>query len=123
MKERDEKNVAVGDFIDRLREIAKDPPEMLNRTIITAQGVVFFAAGFETTSNTLSTLTYNLATHPEIQDMVGHDESGEKIPSRTPLKICFLKINVLLTFRDRFGRDIYKLCFSIHFSKNQTRII
>ena len=111
MKERDEKNVAVGDFIDRLREIAKDPPEMLNRTIITAQGVVFFAAGFETTSNTLSTLTYNLATHPEIQDMVGHDESGEKDPSRTLETKCFLKLNVLLNFRGQVWEGYLQIMF------------
>jgi cytochrome P450 len=34
---------------------------------ITAQGVIFFVAGFETTANTLSTLSYNLAKHPEVQ--------------------------------------------------------
>ncbi len=78
MKERDEKKIVVGDFIDRLREIAKDPPEMLNRTIITAQGIIFFAAGFETTSNTLSTLTYNLAIHPEVQEMVTDESGGNK---------------------------------------------
>ena len=35
--------------------------------MIYAQGVLFFAAGFETTSNALATLTYNLARHPDIQ--------------------------------------------------------
>jgi cytochrome P450 len=39
----------------------------LTADLITAQGVIFFAAGFETTASTLSTLSYNLAKHPEIQ--------------------------------------------------------
>ncbi len=30
----------------------------------------FSQAGFETSSNTLSTLTYNLATHPEVQERI-----------------------------------------------------
>ena len=70
MKDRDEKNIIRGDFIDKLREIAKNPQETIDRKIITAQGITFFAAGFETTSNTLSTLTYNLAIHPDIQEKV-----------------------------------------------------
>ena len=32
------------------------------------QGIIFIAAGFETTSNTLSTLCYNLAKHPDVLD-------------------------------------------------------
>ena len=70
MKERDEKNIVRGDFIDRLREMAKNPQEPINRTVITAQGIIFFAAGFETTSHTLSTLTYNLAMNPDVQEKV-----------------------------------------------------
>jgi cytochrome P450 len=34
---------------------------------ITAQGVIFFVAGFETTANTLSTISYHLAKNPDIQ--------------------------------------------------------
>ena len=30
------------------------------------QGIIFIAAGFETTSNTLSTLCYNLARYPDV---------------------------------------------------------
>ena len=70
MKDRDEKNIIRGDFIDKLREIAKNPQETIDRKIITAQGIIFFAAGFETTSHTLSTLTYNLAVNPKIQEKV-----------------------------------------------------
>jgi len=40
---------------------------LLSEENIIAQGSAFFVAGFETSSNTLSSLTYNLAKHPEIQ--------------------------------------------------------
>ena len=35
---------------------------------ITGQSIVFLLAGFETTSNTLSSLTYHLAKNPDVQD-------------------------------------------------------
>ena len=61
-----------GDFIDRINELLEQqknqgPGYPISKEAIIAQGSVFFAAGFETTSNTLSTFTYNLAKHPEIQ--------------------------------------------------------
>ena len=40
---------------------------LLSEENIIAQGSAFFVAGFETSSNTMSSLTYNLAKHPEIQ--------------------------------------------------------
>ena len=55
------------DFIGRLNEIMLHLEAPLSADLITAQGVIFFAAGFETTASTLSTLSYNLAKHPEIQ--------------------------------------------------------
>ena len=78
MKERDLKNIQVGDFIDRLREIVKNLPEKLNEKIITVQGIIFFVAGFETTAHTLSTLTYNLAMNPDIQEkaLINHKITG-----------------------------------------------
>jgi hypothetical protein len=38
--------------------------------MIHAQGVVFFTAGFETTSNALTTLAFTLAKYPHIQAMI-----------------------------------------------------
>ena len=40
---------------------------ILSEEMIMAQGIGFFIAGFETSSNTMSTLSYNLATNPDIQ--------------------------------------------------------
>ncbi len=55
-----------GDFIDRIKEIKKQG--ILNEYQTYAQGIGFFQAGFETTSNTLSTLTYALAKNPDVQE-------------------------------------------------------
>lgn len=38
--------------------------------MIQAQGIIFFVAGFETTANTLSTTSYNLAKNPDVQEKV-----------------------------------------------------
>ena len=64
--------VERGDFIDRLNELNKKvvAGEFPNLTSeqVTGQGIVFLGAGFETTSNTLTTLCLNLAKHPEVLD-------------------------------------------------------
>ena len=67
MDERKEKNIVKDDFIGKLLEILKNPEPPLTHDLIIAQGVIFFAAGFDTIAHTLSTLSYNLAKHPEIQ--------------------------------------------------------
>merc|ERR1712224_1192189 len=78
IKERDEKDMEdQGDFIDRLRFMTKKirasekkEHEGLNEDMVAAQGIVFLAAGFETTSSTMSLLLYNLAKHPLVQEKV-----------------------------------------------------
>ena len=59
-----------GDFIDILNELNKrvEAGEFpaLNSDMITGQGIIFIAAGFETTSSCLSTLCYNLARNPDV---------------------------------------------------------
>ncbi len=67
IEERRERNIEKEDFIGKLSKLIQNPEPPLTPDLITAQGVIFFAAGFETTSSTLSTFSYNLAKHPEIQ--------------------------------------------------------
>lgn len=54
-----------GDFIDRMKEIKE--AGILSEDHSWSQGIGFFRAGFETSSNNLSTLIYNLAKHPRVQ--------------------------------------------------------
>jgi cytochrome P450 len=67
--------VKRGDFIDKLKELHDDyrkgeGDRVLNENLIFAQGIGLFLAGFETTSNALATLAFNLAQNPEVQDRV-----------------------------------------------------
>ena len=60
-----------GDFMDQLLEMrrrmrAGELPA-LSEDQVAAQGIVFFAAGFETTASTLGALCYNLVKNPEVR--------------------------------------------------------
>ena len=72
------------DFIDKIIQVANDPKSPVSQDMIFAQGKIFFAAGFETTSNCLATLCYNLALNPDVQEKVYQEvlealEKHEKI--------------------------------------------
>jgi len=70
--ERESRGPGSGDFIDRLIELKKrhEAGEFpaLTTGQITGQSIVFLLAGFETTSSTLSSLTYHLAKNPDVQE-------------------------------------------------------
>nr|AKH03525.1 cytochrome P450 3027E1 [Paracyclopina nana] len=68
IKERKASNEKFDDFIDKIIEVCNDANAPVSPDMIKAQGSIFFAAGFETTSNCLSTLCYTLAKNPDIQD-------------------------------------------------------
>ena len=58
MKERDEKDIKVGDFVDRLRDYKKVAKAPITGEMIEAQGMIFLLAGFETTASTLGKAIY-----------------------------------------------------------------
>jgi len=68
--QRQSSGAGPGDFIDILNELNKRHEQgefpALTSDMITGQGIIFIAAGFETTSNCLSTLCYNLARYPHV---------------------------------------------------------
>ena len=67
----DNRKESRNDFIDRLNELNADQANNhLSEEVVMAQGIIFFIAGYETSSNTLSTLCYNLANNPEVQEKV-----------------------------------------------------
>jgi cytochrome P450 len=67
IEERELKGIEKEDFIGRLGRIIKSKEPLLTPELVVAQGVIFFVAGYETTSNALSTLSFNLAKHQDIQ--------------------------------------------------------
>lgn len=61
-----------GDFVDKLKEMKSECDKGkgdLNEDQIFAQGVGFFQAGFETSSNTMTTLMYSFAKNPKVQEL------------------------------------------------------
>ena len=56
-------------FIDRLAELKKQlvkPGSSVTEDQLTAQGIVFFTAGFDTSANSLGVLSYYLVNNPEV---------------------------------------------------------
>ncbi|EQB77918.1 cytochrome P450 3A7-like isoform 1 [Camelus ferus] len=50
---------------------------------LVAQGIIFIFAGYETTSNSLSLLVYELATHPDVQQKL-QEEIDATFPNKAP---------------------------------------
>ncbi|XP_078237396.1 cytochrome P450 3A21 isoform X3 [Pogona vitticeps] len=63
---------------------AKNKYKGLSDEEILAQATIFVFAGYEPTSNALSFLAYNLATHPDVQQKV-QDEIDSVLPNKAPL--------------------------------------
>ncbi|XP_058807993.1 cytochrome P450 6k1-like [Phymastichus coffea] len=78
IKYRKENGVRRNDFVDLLINVRDHPEKLgdgveLTDLLLTCQAFVFFAAGFETSSSTLSNAMYELALHPEIQNRLRDD--------------------------------------------------
>ena len=64
-------------FQQVLKDYKKVAEPPITGDMIDAQGMVFLTAGFETTANTLGSLIFHLATHPDVQS------KGNGVSSRT----------------------------------------
>ena len=71
----------------------------LSEEMIMAQGIGFFIAGFETSSNTMSTLCYNLAVNEEVQEKL-YQEICSVIEGKSRVRILYDHFTTLgLVFR------------------------
>ncbi|EFN73381.1 Probable cytochrome P450 6a13 [Camponotus floridanus] len=81
MNYRETNNVIRHDFIDILREIKNNPDKMddikITQNLVAAQAFIFFAAGFETSSTTMSHALYELALDQQIQDKLREEINQE----------------------------------------------
>ncbi|XP_076383636.1 cytochrome P450 6A1 [Megalopta genalis] len=72
IKYRQENNVIRPDFVNMLIELKNHPEKLqdieLTDNLMTAQAMVFFAAGFETSSTTICHTLYEMALNPQLQD-------------------------------------------------------
>ncbi|XP_072756848.1 cytochrome P450 6A1-like isoform X2 [Anoplolepis gracilipes] len=83
MDYRDLNNVNRNDFIDMLRELKRNPDKLgdikLTESLIASQAFVFFLAGFETSSMTMSHALYELALNQQIQNKLRKEINEEYI--------------------------------------------
>ncbi|XP_029175225.1 cytochrome P450 6A1-like [Nylanderia fulva] len=81
MNYRETNNVIRHDFIDLLRELKKHPEKVgdikLTESLIASQAFVFFLAGFETSSTTISHALYELAINQDVQDKLREEIDEE----------------------------------------------
>ncbi|XP_034946484.1 LOW QUALITY PROTEIN: cytochrome P450 6k1-like [Chelonus insularis] len=71
MEMREKYNIVRHDLVDILQDMYRNKHEIdfeITETLLTAQAFVFFAAGFETSSTTISFALYELAIATEVQE-------------------------------------------------------
>ncbi|XP_015434777.1 PREDICTED: probable cytochrome P450 6a13 [Dufourea novaeangliae] len=77
MNYREKNNIIRPDFINMLMELKKNPHCLenikLTDSLLSAQALVFFLAGFETSSTTMSHSLYELAMNNDIQDKLRNE--------------------------------------------------
>ncbi|XP_014481247.1 PREDICTED: cytochrome P450 6A1-like [Dinoponera quadriceps] len=77
---REKNNIVRHDFVDTLRELKKNQDKIdieLTDSVIASQAFVFFLAGFETSSATMSHALYELAQNHTIQDKLREEINHE----------------------------------------------
>ncbi|XP_078414720.1 cytochrome P450 3A30-like [Cetorhinus maximus] len=85
-------------------DVSKSTDKALTDTEILAQAMIFIFAGYETTSNTLSYIAHNLATHPDVQKKL-QQEIDEAFPNKAPptydgvMRLEYMEMVILETLR------------------------
>ncbi|KAK1122069.1 hypothetical protein K0M31_009912 [Melipona bicolor] len=95
MRYRKEHDIYRPDFIHMLMQLKEHPEKVgdikLTDSLITAQAFVFFAAGFETSSSTMSNALYELALNQEIQDKLREEIKSNLAKHGGELKYEYVK--------------------------------
>lgn len=106
MQYRRENNIVRHDFIDILLDIANQPEKLagieITDYLLTAQAFVFFAAGFETSSTTISNALYELALNVDIQDKLRQEIDAEYAKNNEDLRYEHIKE---MTYLDQVFRE------------------
>ncbi|XP_015183493.1 PREDICTED: probable cytochrome P450 6a14 [Polistes dominula] len=89
IKYREDNKICRNDFVNLLMELKKNPEKLngieLTDDLLAAQAFVFFLAGFETSSTTMTHALYELALNPTMQDKLRqeinkfYEQNGEKL--------------------------------------------
>jgi cytochrome P450 family 6 len=73
MDSRIASKVSRNDLIDILLQLKSNDKQFMDGDKLVAQAVMFFAAGFETSSSTMAFALHELAQHPDIQNKLRHE--------------------------------------------------
>uniref|UniRef100_A0A6I8P3J2 Thromboxane-A synthase n=1 Tax=Ornithorhynchus anatinus TaxID=9258 RepID=A0A6I8P3J2_ORNAN len=103
-KEKRQKGVHTGrvDFLQLM--VDSQSSDKMTDMEISTQAIIFIFAGFETTSSTLNFVSYNLATHPEVQKKL-QEEIDSILPNKASptyesiFQMDYLDMVVLETLR------------------------
>ncbi|XP_063988931.1 cytochrome P450 6k1-like [Diachasmimorpha longicaudata] len=130
ISEREKSGIQRHDLIDLLIELKNQKPDEAEETIfefqgdtVVAQAALFFVAGFETSSSTMSFALYELAVKPEIQNRLRREitdaieRNGGRITYDLIMQLPYLDMVVSETLRkypplpllDRLTRTDYRV--------------
>lgn len=105
MERREEAGInGTADFLGRIatliKQVSLNPNDenlrSLNKDVLTAQPIIFFLAGYETTTNNLTTIIYNLTKYPDMQQKLYEDiqnsmeKHGGKLDHDTILDMVYM---------------------------------
>ena len=109
IKVRRENNIKRDDLINRLMEMVEEVKDDDNQNGVTekmvlSNGGILMLAGFNTTSLTLSSLAYNLAQRPELQERIYQEicdniSSIDDIDHQTVTRLTYLDATLKETLR------------------------
>ncbi|XP_051173283.1 cytochrome P450 6k1-like [Leptopilina boulardi] len=110
MKYRKENNIIRHDFVDLLRYVKENPEKIddieMTDSLVAAQCFVFFAAGFETSSTTMSNALYEIALNPPVQDKL--QKEIQQVLSKSDGKLTYDNVKSMKYLHKVFQETLRK---------------